>query len=172
MTNLAVGQSDYRIAGFAALAIVIHVAEAALPSPLPGIKPGLANVITVLVLLRWGWREAAWVALLRILVGSLVVGTFLSPTFILSLGGGMAALLAMLPFVWLGSYFPALAPGPVGFSLLASLAHMAAQFGLAYSIYIPHPSLLGLFPVFMTAALVFGLISGTIAHSVIKKLES
>ncbi|MGD9000355.1 MAG: Gx transporter family protein, partial [Granulosicoccaceae bacterium] len=39
-----ISDEDQRIARLAALAIVIHVAESALPSPLPGIKPGFANI--------------------------------------------------------------------------------------------------------------------------------
>ena len=42
---------DHRIAWLAALAITIHVIESVLPSPLPGLKPGLANVVTIAVLL-------------------------------------------------------------------------------------------------------------------------
>ena len=40
-------RQDHRIAWLTALAITIHIAESALPSPLPGIKPGLANVVTI-----------------------------------------------------------------------------------------------------------------------------
>ena len=49
---------DRRIARHAAAAIVLTVAEAAIPLPLPGVKPGLANIVTLVVLARWGWREA------------------------------------------------------------------------------------------------------------------
>ena len=52
---------DRRIARHAAAAIVLTVAEAAIPLPLPGVKPGLANIVTLVVLARWGWREAVWV---------------------------------------------------------------------------------------------------------------
>ena len=63
-------RTDAVIAGFAALAIAVHVIEAAFPTPLPGIKPGLANVITLIVLLRHGAVAAVWVALLRVIGGS------------------------------------------------------------------------------------------------------
>ena len=67
-----ISEEDIRIARLAALAVTIHIAESALPSPLPGIKPGLANVITLLVLFEFGLRTAAWVSLLRVLVASLI----------------------------------------------------------------------------------------------------
>ena len=43
---------DHRIARYAAAAIALSVVEAAIPSPLPGVKPGLANIITLIVLAR------------------------------------------------------------------------------------------------------------------------
>ena len=51
---------DVRLARLAALALGLAVIEAALPSPLPGIKPGLANIVIMLVLLHLGWRAACW----------------------------------------------------------------------------------------------------------------
>jgi len=80
---------DRRIARHAAAAIVLTVAEAAIPLPLPGVKPGLANIVTLVVLARWGWREAVWVSLLRVLAGSLLLGQFLAPGFFLSLSGAL-----------------------------------------------------------------------------------
>lgn len=160
-------RDDHRIAWLTALAITIHIAESVLPSPLPGVKPGLANVVTVIVLLRYGWTTAAWVALLRVLVGSLLIGTFLSPAFALSLAGALASLAALRLASWLPGVF-----GPVGYSLLAALAHMAAQFWIAYGLFIPHDALLHLFPLLMSAALVFGLVSGVVAGLTLKYLPA
>lgn len=153
-------REDHRIAWLAALAIGIHVLEAAVPSPVPGIKPGLANIITLLALIQFGWRTAAWVNLLRILVGSLIIGTFLTPTFMLSLAGALASLLA-LGLLWaLGRWWL----GPLGLSVVASLGHMSGQFVLAYYLFIPHPGLWHLFPVLLTAALIFGIVNGIIVN--------
>ena len=44
---------DHRIAQLAALAIGLHMIEAVVPSPLPGIKPGIANIVTLYVLYRF-----------------------------------------------------------------------------------------------------------------------
>ena len=132
---LASTVEDHRIAWLTALAVSIHIAESALPSPLPGFKPGLANVVTLLVLLHYGWAPAAWVAVLRVLVGSLLIGTFLTPTFVLSLAGAVAAVLAL----GAGRLLPGRGLGPVGYGLLAAMAHMAAQFSCAYLLFIPHP---------------------------------
>jgi len=160
-------REDHLVAGFAALAIAIHILEAAFPSPMPGVKPGLANVVTVVVYLRYGLRTAAWVAMLRVLVGSLLIGTFLSPTFLLSATGACASLVVL---GLVGSLGRSLV-GAVGLSVAAAFAHMAAQISVAYLLFIPHPAILSLTPILMTAALVFGSVSGLIAASVDRLLR-
>lgn len=161
-------RDDRLIAGFAALAIAIHILEAAFPSPLPGVKPGLANVVTLVVFLRHGWRMACWVSVLRVLVGSLLIGTFLSPTFMLSATGALMALLALgAARVLSGNTV-----GPVGYSILAALAHMSGQVLVAWKVFIPHPAILGLAPILLTAALIFGTVSGIIAAAVLRILQS
>lgn len=163
--SLQATADDYRIAWLAALAVAIHLLEMAIPSPLPGIKPGLANIITVAVLMHFGWRAAASVALLRVLAGGLLAGTFLAPTFMLSLGGALAAVLAL----GVARFLPGI--GPVGLSLLASISHMAAQFIIAYHLFIPHPGLWRLLPALMGAAVAFGLINGLLASAMIRRLS-
>lgn len=157
---------DHRIAALASLAIVIHVAEGALPMPLPGIKPGLANVVVIVALVRYGWRAAAWISLLRVLAGSLVIGSFLSPTFVLSLSGAVAAVTAA-GLLWRAAPH---AVGPIGYSVTAAMAHMAAQFHVAWLLFIPHPALFSLLPILMTAALAFGLTSGIIAQAALARM--
>jgi heptaprenyl diphosphate synthase len=165
-------REDFIVAGFAALAITIHVAESALPSPLPGVKPGLANVVTLVALLMFGWGVAAWVAFLRVLVGSLFIGTFLSPAFMLSFSGALCAITALGIVSGWAKSGRFLAPGAVGLGILASMAHMFGQFYAAYLLFIPHKALFNLLPVLMTAALVFGIISGLIAASMLNYLRS
>lgn len=157
---------DHRIAWLAALAIAIHVLEAHLPAPLPGVKPGLANVITVVTLMLYGWRSATWVSILRVLAGSLFIGSFLTPTFMLSLSGALCALAALGVTRWI----PGRGVSAIGASVLAALAHMGGQFTAAYFLFIPHPQLLKLLPILMTAALIFGVVSGTIAHAMLSRM--
>lgn len=161
--TLTATRDDLRIAWLAALATAIHAVEAQLPTPIPGIKPGLANVITVFAVCRYGWRTAAWIAGLRVLAGSLVLGSFLSPGFLLSTAGATGAVLGLVA----GRVLPA--TGPVGYSVLAACGHMVGQFGLAWGLLVPHPALVYLLPWLMTAALVFGVVNGIIAQSVMQR---
>ena len=168
VVTLTATPEDQRIAWLTAVAITIHIAESALPSPLPGIKPGLANIITVTVLVHFGWRAAAWVALLRVLAGSLLIGTFLTPTFVLSLGGSLAS----VAILWFATRLPGRGFSALGYSVLAALAHMGAQFLLAWTLFIPHPGLVHLLPILLTAAVLFGVVNGIIAARLLATLAT
>ncbi len=164
-TELAVTADDYRIARLAAAAIALTVAEAAVPLPLPGIKPGLANIVTLIVLWRYGWRDAAWVSLLRVLAGSLLLGQFLAPGFFLSLSGSVASLLLL----GLAMHLPRRWFGPVSHSVLAAFAHIGGQLLVARLWLVPHDGVFYLAPVFFAAALLFGLSNGLIAARLLEQ---
>lgn len=161
-------RQDRVIAAYAALAAGIHVLESAIPMPVPGIKPGLANVITLLVLCRHGWRAAAWVTVLRVMASSLLLGTFLTPTFLLSASGAFASLTAMGLLAALGRHREWF--GPVGFGVAGGMAHMGGQLFFAWAVFVPHPGLLRLAPVFLTAGLVTGALNGIICGMVLNRL--
>ena len=159
---------DHRIARYAAAAIMLSLAEAAIPSPLPGVKPGLANIITLVVLARHGWAAAAWVTLLRVVAGSLLLGQFLGPGFFLSLSGALAS----LGLLAVARHLPPRWFGPVSQSLLASFAHIGGQLLLARLWLVPHDGLLYLLPFFAVAALVFGLANGLAAAKLLENAAS
>ena len=78
-----------------ALGVVLHRLEVLIPLPSPWIKLGLANVMSLVTLIFFGLRDAVTVTLLRIMLGSIIGGTFLSPTFFLSLSGGVTSVFVM-----------------------------------------------------------------------------
>mgnify|MGYP001439599741 CR=1 FL=1 len=156
--ELPVTADDRRIARLAALAVGLTLAEAALPSPLPGVKPGLANIVVLLVLLQYGWRAAAWVSGLRVLAGGLLLGMLFAPGFWLSAAGATASL-ALLAVV---RHLPARHFGPVSLSVLAAFAHVGGQLALAAAWLLPLAALIKLLPVFAAAALVFGTVNGLV----------
>ena len=62
-----------------ALALVLSYLESLLPAPgVPGVKLGLANLAVLFALYRLGFKEAAAVSLLRVLLVSLLFGHILS----------------------------------------------------------------------------------------------
>jgi heptaprenyl diphosphate synthase len=150
---------DHHIAKMAAVALGLTVLENAIPTPLPGVKPGLANIVTLIVLARFGWRAAAWVSLLRVVAGSLLFGNFLAPGFFLSLSGAVCSLAVLA----LSMHLPQRFFGAVTHSILAAFAHIAGQMLVVYLWLIPHAGIAYLIPIFATAALVFGTVNGLIA---------
>ena len=75
------------------LALVIHYFESFIPPLAPGAKLGLANIMALVTLSLFGFKEALVVTLIRSLLGPLIGG---SPSSILySLAGGILATLIM-----------------------------------------------------------------------------
>ena len=156
--ELPVTADDRRIARLAALALGLTLAEAALPSPVPGVKPGLANIVVLLVLLRFGWRAAAWVSGLRVLAGGILLGMLFAPGFWLSAAGACTSLAVLAA----ARHLPARHFGPVSLSVLAAFAHIAGQLALAAAWLLPAVAIFKMLPVFAAAALVFGAVNGLI----------
>jgi len=163
--ELVPSAEDRRVARHAAAAIALTVAEAAIPLPLPGVKPGLGNIVTLVVLARWGWREAAWVSLLRVFAASLLLGQFLAPGFFLSLSGALASLAALGGAMWL----PRRWFGPVSQSIFAAFAHIGAQLVVVRLWLAPHDGVFYLTPIFAAAAVIFGLVNGLAAAALLRQ---
>lgn len=164
ITQIQTTEEDHRIAKLAALAIVLHMVEAVIPSPLPGVKPGIGNIVTLYVLYQYGFATAAWVSILRVFASSLLLGQFLSPTFALSLSGALLSLcvlrLAMhLPKKWFS---------PISLSIFAAFAHIAGQLIVVRLWLIPNAGVGYLVPIFAAAALFFGLINGIVSKKLIE----
>lgn len=157
---------DRRIARLAAAAIALSVAEAAIPLPLPGVKPGLGNIVILIVLLRWGWRDAVWVGLLRVFASSLLLGQLFAPGFFLSLSGSVVSLAVL----GLAKHLPRRWFGPVSLSVFAAFAHIGGQLALARLWLVPHNGVFYLVPVFAAAATLFGLINGLVAAKMLVRL--
>jgi len=156
--ELPVTADDRRIAQLTALALGLTLAEAAIPSPIPGVKLGLANIVILLVLLQFGWRAAAWVSALRVLAGGLLLGALFSPGFWLSAVGACTSLAILAA----ARHLPNRHFGPVSLSVLAAFAHLAGQLALAAAWLLPAVAVFKLLPVFAAAALVFGTVNGVI----------
>lgn len=164
--------SDAQIAGFAAIAVLVHLVEAGIPSPVPGIKPGLANVVTLIVWARWGLASAVWVTGLRVLVGSLLVGSFMAPGFWLATAGAALSLGALALASGWNRAVPRLPLTVVGVSALSAVAHVSGQFLLAWRVFVPHPGLLNLLPLLLAMALALGLVTGWLAQRLLLLLPT
>lgn len=148
--------ADRRLARLAALAIVLALFDAGIPTPLPGIKPGFANIVTLLALERLGLRAAIAVSILRIFAAALLLGSLFTPGFFLSAAGGAASLLGLA----LAHRLPRRLFGPVTLSLIAAFCHIGGQLLLARLWLIPSNGLGYFVPLFAAAAFVTGTLNG------------
>ncbi len=78
-----------------AIALVLSFIESQIPAfvAVPGVKMGLANIAIVYALYRLGWKEAALISLIRVVLVSLLFGS--AASFLYSLAGAVLSLLGM-----------------------------------------------------------------------------
>jgi len=160
-------QDKHRVAILSAYALALHGFESLLPTPIPWLKPGLANIITLVALILYGFRTAILVTLIRVVLASIFIGTFLGPAFILSAGGGIASVIAMaLSIKSFKNLF-----GTVGISLIGALFHNVAQLSLAYFLFIQRiEAVLIISPLIVLLGSVTGIVNGIISDILIKNL--
>lgn len=162
-------QDKYRIALLSAYAVAIHSFESLLPTPIPWLRLGIANIITLTTLVIYGFRSAMMVTLIRIILSSIFIGTFLGPGFILSFGGGVSSTIAM-GFIF--SILPRVF-GPIGLSLIGALFHNISQLFLAYFLFIQQiEPILIVSPLLILLGTITGTVNGIIAGMIIKNIRT
>ncbi len=143
-------------------AVVIHTVEAALPLPMPvpGVRLGLANIITILTLVLFGLRSGLIVVVLRTVLGSLFVGGLFGFGFWLSITAGITSCLAMgLVLVLQKKGLVSL----LSVSVIGAAVHNLTQLGLA-GLIIASPDLLrGYYPLLLLLSVPTGLFTGLAA---------
>ncbi len=155
------------IALLTATALIIHALESLIPPvvPIPGVKLGLSNVITVFALYRLKRREAALVVLARILLSSAFAGSLSS--LIYSAAGSALSLAVMLPLKRgiPPKYMCVL-------SALGAVAHNLGQLCAAYFVTETPALVFAFLPALTVSAIISGLFTGLCAAFVYSRLES
>lgn len=79
-----------------ALAMILSFVESQIPAfvAIPGVKIGLANIAVVFVLYKLGWKEAALISLVRVVMVSMLFGTLVSLFY--SVAGAVLSLTGMV----------------------------------------------------------------------------
>jgi heptaprenyl diphosphate synthase len=156
-----------RIALYGALAVGLYTVENLIPSPLPWLRVGASNAALLLALFELGPGAAGAVFLLKLLLGSLLVGRFLTPFFWFALAGGSASLGLMVLARWLGRKVL----GVVGVSIIGGVGHSLAQLGVARLMILPSDAAWVLVPVLVLVGTVSGLVVGLLAQAVLRRLK-
>lgn len=153
---------------FLAMALVLSVLERWIPVqaviPIPGVKLGLANIITLFILFYADWTDAAIVSVLRCLLAAFAFGGLSSLMF--SLSGAALALPAMMLAKKL---YPAWV-SVIGISISGAAAHNLGQLGMA-SLTMKSAAVFGYLPVLSSAALLMGTLTALVAIPFFRAME-
>lgn len=154
-----------RLGFYLALAIVIGILESFLPDLfLPGMKLGLANAVILLILLQSSAIEAFAVSMLRVLLVSLLRGTFLSMGGWMSFAGALLSFLGMV----LAYYLSKKKLSPFFLSILGALLHNVGQILVAI-FYLGTSSIAYYLPFLALLSLGTGFLIGFLANELKKR---
>lgn len=156
-----------RLTMLLALSVVLNIIESFIPfvgGSIPGLKLGLANIIVLLVLYLFSFKEAIYISILRVvLVGILRTGLF-SMTFFFSLGGAILSVIVMY-------LVKKTKLSIIGVSIIGSISHSVGQILIAIllmkNVYIVY-----YIPWLLLFSIPTGILTGIISKTLVKNLES
>ena len=154
-----------RMALLAAMALGLYVLEAQLPAPIPvpGVKLGLANAVTLAAMALLGRREAGAVLLVRLALGSLFSGS-LSALLFSAAGGILAWAVMALTLSSLGR------EKLWAVSVLGALGHNAGQLAAAVAVT-GTPAILWYAPALVASGIATGAFTGLATQYTLRKMD-
>jgi len=156
-----------RLSLLIALGLILFLFESFIPRPLPWLKPGLAHIATLIAIIMMGMREAIIVVVIRVLVGSLLLGSLFNPAFVLSFGGGVTATLVMaLTHRYFSRTFSIF-----GISILGAVVHNLTQLLLVQILIVHRIEIFYLAPFMILSSLFTGFIVGLLSFLLIQKIQ-
>ncbi|MEW5801483.1 MAG: Gx transporter family protein [bacterium] len=149
------------------MAVIFFVVESAIPNPVPWLRLGLANIVVMVAIVFYGVKDGLLVSFLRAMAGSMIVGTFLGPSFWLSISGGLASALIMgLLYRFCSPFFSL-----IGISIVGAYTHSLTQMVLVFVFLIQRREIFYLLPVILFSALATGFINGLAATFLVEQLH-
>ena len=150
------------LAMLTAVAMILSYVESLLPSVgIPGVKMGLANIAVIFVRFRFGWKEAAALSLVRVVLVSLLFGSV--GAMLYSLAGAVLSLAVMALLRRIDRF------STVGISVAGGVAHNAGQILMAMLI-LQTKQLLGYLPVLAVSGIAGGVLTGLAAALLIRRI--
>ena len=149
-----------------ALALGLSTLESLFPVsvlvPLPGIKLGLANIVTVFALYRLGDIPALAILIARCLLGAMFAGN--ASALLFSLMGGVLAMLTMIVLRRVRGL------SVYGVSIAGAAAHNIGQIGAAM-VVLGGTAVLGYLPVLLGVSLITGTLTGFVASLLFRAMR-
>jgi len=141
-----------------AIALTIFMLEAQIPPivPMPGVKLGLSNIVTVFAVFVLGWKEGCMVLFARIFLGAVFAGNF--STILYSLAGGSLAIAVTILLKLVLKPKQLFVAGVFG-AVAHSIGQMAAAILISGT-----PQLIVYLPVMVAISIVTGLFTGLCAQ--------
>lgn len=147
-----------------ALAIVINVAENAFLPELPlGIRFGLANIIALIAINLFTYKDMTTVNIMRVVLANLISGTIFGTKFFIAIGGIILSSIALIILKKLKCTI-------IFSSIISALAHMIGQILVVSFIYGTLNMFLA-FPLYIVSAIGTGILTGIIANEVLKRVR-
>ena len=153
-----------RVGLMAALALIFSYVEAIIPyNPgIPGIKLGIANVVTVIALYRFGPKDAVAVSVIRIVLAGLLFNGLFGMFY--SLAGATLSLIGMIALKKTGLF------SVTGVSMAAGVLHNLGQLLVAAAL-IEDLRIFFYFPVLMFSGIAAGILVGIVSALALKALR-
>jgi heptaprenyl diphosphate synthase len=147
-----------------ALAMILSFVESQIPAliAVPGVKVGLPNLVIVFLLYKCGWREAALVNFLRVILSSILFGNVQTLTF--SLAGAAVSLLGMILLMITEKF------SSVAVSVVGGVLHNLGQI-LAAVLWLGTMEIAYYLPVLLISGTVAGVLIGIVSGMLVKRLE-
>jgi heptaprenyl diphosphate synthase len=153
------------ISVFTAASIALFVVESLFPTPIPGIRLGLANIFILLALIFFGLGDALLIGMLKSITGSLILGRLFTPSFLFSISGTIFSTFVM----WLIITARRLPFSLLGISIIGAEVHIMTQLVLAVTIFLPDISLIYISPIYILFSIITGSVTGFSAYWVYLK---
>ena len=146
-----------------AIALTIFMVEAQIPPvvPLPGVKLGLSNIVTVFAVFAMGPKEAAAILFCRIFLGSIFAGNFSSILY--SASGGALAILVTILLRRVLTHKQLWVAGSLG-----AVAHSVGQMAMAVFMT-GTPTIAVYLPMLVAISIVTGLFTGLCAQFLVNR---
>ena len=146
-----------------AIALTIFVVEAQIPAlvPIPGVKLGLSNIVTVFAVFTLGGKEACAILFCRIFLGAIFAGNF--STILYSAGGGACAILLTIVLRSILTKKQLWVAGALG-----AVAHSIGQMGAAIVIA-GTPGLVVYLPIMIVCSVITGVFTGLCAQVLLNR---
>lgn len=153
------------LALLSAIALTIFIIEAQIPPlvPIPGVKLGLANIVTVFTVFAFRGRDGAAVLSVRIFLGAVFAGNF--STIFYSAAGGTLAILTTIGLRRILTNKQLWVAGALG-----AIAHSVGQMAMAVTLT-GTPGLVAYLPVMIVCSIITGVFTGLCAQFVLIRGE-